>query len=203
MTLRSAGGQDAAGGARNDSVPLGKALRLLNHGPTTLVSAAHGDRSNVMAAAWVMPLDFEPPKVLAVIAAGTFTRGLIEASGEFALNLPTVAMLEATMAVGSASGRDVPDKFARFGLKPFPAEKIGAPLVEGCVGWLECRVIREERNEREYDLFIAEVVAARADTRVFADGRWDFDKAPDSLRTIHHIAGGNFFATGRVVSASG
>lgn len=180
-------------------VPLAKALRLLNHGPTTLVTAAHAGRRNVMAAAWVMPLDFEPPKVVAVIANGAFTRELIEASGAFALNLPPVSMLAATMAVGSASGRDIPDKFTHFGLEAFAAEKIAAPLVGGCVAWLECRVIREERNEREYDLFIAEIVAARADARVFADGRWRFESAPDELRTIHHVAGGSFFATGNTV----
>lgn len=189
--------------AKIDPVPPAKALRLLNHGPTTLVSAAHGGRSNVMAAAWVMPLDFDPPKVAVVLAGGSFTRGLIDASGEFALNLPPVAMAETTLAVGSASGRDVADKFARFGLKTFAPERIGAPLVEGCVGWLECRVVKEPRNEREYDLFIAEVVAARADARVFADGRWRFDEAPDELRTIHHVAGGNFFATGKAISAGG
>lgn len=33
-------------------VPLAKAYRLLNHGPTVLVSAAHGGKRNVMAAAW-------------------------------------------------------------------------------------------------------------------------------------------------------
>ena len=32
---------------------LDKAFRLLNHGPTVLVSARHGGVSNVMAAAWV------------------------------------------------------------------------------------------------------------------------------------------------------
>jgi flavin reductase (DIM6/NTAB) family NADH-FMN oxidoreductase RutF len=40
-------------------VELPKSYRLLNHGPTVLVSAAHGGRRNVMAAAWAMPLDFE------------------------------------------------------------------------------------------------------------------------------------------------
>ncbi len=44
-------------------VPLAKAYRLLNHGPTVLVSAAHGGQRNIMAAAWAMPLDFEPPKL--------------------------------------------------------------------------------------------------------------------------------------------
>ncbi|MEQ1633168.1 MAG: flavin reductase, partial [Planctomycetota bacterium] len=34
--------------------------RLLNHGPTTMITTAHGGRRNVMAAAWVMPLDFTP-----------------------------------------------------------------------------------------------------------------------------------------------
>ncbi|REN20712.1 flavin reductase, partial [Mycobacterium tuberculosis] len=43
-------------------VALTKAYRLLNHGPTVLVSASHGGRRNIMAAAWAMPLDFDPPK---------------------------------------------------------------------------------------------------------------------------------------------
>ena len=34
------------------AVPLPKAYRLLNHGPTVLVSSAHAGRRNVMAAAW-------------------------------------------------------------------------------------------------------------------------------------------------------
>ena len=37
-------------------VPLAKAYRLLNHGPTVLVSAAHDGQRNIMAAAWAMPL---------------------------------------------------------------------------------------------------------------------------------------------------
>jgi flavin reductase (DIM6/NTAB) family NADH-FMN oxidoreductase RutF len=38
--------------------------RLPNHGPTTVVSRAHADRRNVMAASWTTPLDLVPPKVL-------------------------------------------------------------------------------------------------------------------------------------------
>ena len=37
-------------------VPLSKAYRLLNHGPTVLVSAAHDGQRNIMAAAWAMML---------------------------------------------------------------------------------------------------------------------------------------------------
>ena len=69
-------------------VALPHAYRLLNHGPTVLVSAAHAGRANVMAAAWAMPLDFDPPKVTVVIDKSSFTRRLIEASGAFALSVP-------------------------------------------------------------------------------------------------------------------
>lgn len=43
------------------AVPLPKSYRLLNHGPTVLVTSAAGRRRNVMAAAWAMPVDFDPP----------------------------------------------------------------------------------------------------------------------------------------------
>jgi flavin reductase (DIM6/NTAB) family NADH-FMN oxidoreductase RutF len=58
----------------------------------------------------------------------------------------------------------------------------------------------EPHNQQTYDLFIGEVVGAWADERVFRDGHWNFDDAPDELRTIHHVAGGHFFVTGDVVS---
>lgn len=39
---------------------LRRAYKLLNHGPTTLVTRAAQGRTHVMAAAWAMPVDFEP-----------------------------------------------------------------------------------------------------------------------------------------------
>jgi flavin reductase (DIM6/NTAB) family NADH-FMN oxidoreductase RutF len=182
--------------AHFQSVPLEKAYRLLNHGPTVLVSSASAGRSNVMAAAWSMPLDFSPPKVTVVIDKATLTRQLVEASGVLALNVPCRAIAAQTLAVGSASALDVPDKLARLGVSTFAASLIEAPLVHGCVAWLECRVLPEPHNQSQYDLFIAEVVAAWADPRVFSNGHWHFDGAPDELRSLHYVAGGQFYVTG-------
>ncbi len=56
-------------------VELEKAYRLLNHGPTVLVSSSHEGVHNVMAAAWACALDFSPPKVTLVIDKVTKTRG--------------------------------------------------------------------------------------------------------------------------------
>lgn len=179
--------------AKPEAVPLAKSYLLLNHGPVTLVSSAAGGRANVMAAAWAMPLDFDPPKVLLVVDSQTLTRELIEASGEFALNIPCRRIADQVLAAGSMSGHDG-DKFARSSLGTFTAARVAAPLIRDCVAWLECKVIPEAANQRRFDLFIAEVVAAWADPAVFSGGRWHF---PDSdSRTIHYQAGGAFFETG-------
>ncbi|HYR26710.1 MAG TPA: flavin reductase family protein [Aquabacterium sp.] len=182
-------------------VDLVKAYRLLNHGPTVLVSAAHAGQRNVMAAAWNMPLDFDPPKVAVVIDKQAFTRGLVEASGEFVLQVPPVAMLQTVMTVGTQTGREV-DKFAQCGLTVHHVPEVSAPLVEGCLAWLACKVLPEALMAQRYDLFLAEVVGAWADPAVFRDGRWHFadeGQGPDDRRSIHHVAGGAFFVTGRAV----
>jgi flavin reductase (DIM6/NTAB) family NADH-FMN oxidoreductase RutF/predicted GIY-YIG superfamily endonuclease len=180
-------------------VDLPHAYRLLNHGPVTLVTSAHEARQNVMAAAWAMPLDFDPPKVAVVIDANTYTRQLIEASGEFALNIPCKAIATQVLKAGSASGKEI-DKFAHSGLGSFPAQVIGAPLVEGCVAWLECRILPRPDIQQRHDLFLAEVVAAQADERVFKEGRWSF--SDDDLRTLHYYGGGSFALTGETIEVS-
>ncbi len=180
-----------------EAVELAKAYLLLNHGPVTLVSSADGGKRNVMAASWAMPLDFAPPKVAVVIDKNAYSRELIEASGEFVLNIPCQSIAGQVLAVGSCCGREA-DKFSQCGLVAEPASVVGAPLVGGCVAWLECKVIPEAHNEQRYDLFLAEVVAAWADPRVFSGGRWHFPS--DDLRTLHYLAGGNFIATGDAFS---
>lgn len=181
-------------------VPLSKAYRLLNHGPTVLVSAAHDGQRNIMAAAWAMPLDFEPPKIAVVLDKSTWTRQLLEASGTFVLNVPCAAQADITQTVGSTSGLELTqgqglDKFQVYGLQTFSGELIDAPMLEGCVAWLECRLLPEPSNHQQYDLFLAEVIAAQADERVFSEGRWHFE-GHDALRTLHHVAGGHFLAIG-------
>lgn len=179
-------------------VELNRCFRLLNHGPVTLVSAAHGGRANAMACAWAMPLDFSPPKFGVVVASDTFTRGLIEASGALVLNVPCAAQVDLVQALGSTSGRDF-DKQARYGYTTAPGSRVSAPLIEGCVAWLECVVLPEAHVQAAYDLFVVEAVAAWADDAAFRNGRWDF--ARDDLRTLHHVAGGNYFVTGAALTA--
>lgn len=174
------------------TVALHHASRLLNHGPTVLITSAHGTRRNVMAAAWSMPVEFTPPRLAVVIDKQTFTRELVMASGGFGLCIPSAALADLTYAVGSASGREG-DKWAQHGLAPARGPVLGMPVIEdGCLAWLECRWIPEPHTEQAYDTCFAEVVAAAADTRVFVDGHWSLRDGDGALQTLHHLGAGHF-----------
>ena len=161
-------------------VPLSKAFRLINHGPAVLVSARHQGVSNVMAAAWACALDYAPPKLTVVLDKAARTRELIEKSGHFVIQIPTAAQIELTYEV---AGYEL-------------------PFVRGCSAWMACRLVPEPHNQQTYDLFIGEVVGAWADTRVFRDGHWYFETADPSLRSLHYVAGGHFYAIGEALDVA-
>lgn len=184
-------------------VPLEKAYRLINHGPAILVSARHDGVDDVMAASWACALDFAPPKLTVVLDKATRTRVLVESSGRFVIQVPTAAQLQLTHIVGTHSLSDTPDKLARAGVQLFEFDGHQQPFVAGCSAWLACRLVPEPHNQNTYDLFIGEVVAAWADTRVFRDGHWHFQDADPSLRSLHYIAGGQFYAIGESLVVQG
>jgi flavin reductase (DIM6/NTAB) family NADH-FMN oxidoreductase RutF len=185
-------------------VSLAHASRLINHGPTVLVSTLHEGRRNLMAAAWSMPVEFDPPRLAIVIDKSTLTREHVSATGCLALSVPGRSLADATFAVGSISGRDLPhdsDKFAQYGLTSFASPELGLPWVEDAVAWLECRVIREPHTEQAYDTFFVEVISAQADERVFANGRWRFNEGNADMHTLHHLGAGSFVVASDTVQA--
>lgn len=175
------------------SVPLEKAYLLLNHGPTIMITSAAQGKRNIMSAAWSTPLDFAPPRVIIIVAKQNYTQELINDSGEFIVHVPSKKMAKQVLQVGSCSGRNI-DKFNEFHLETLSAKTVQAPLVEGCLACLECKLIREPHNQSTYDLYIGEVTAAWADPDVFSDGRWHIEQ--DDKRSLHYQAGGIFFAIG-------
>lgn len=177
-------------------VRLEHASRLINHGPTVLVTSTAGNGRNVMAAAWSMPVEFTPPRVAVVIDKKTHTRELVEATGAFALCIPGRVLADLTWTVGSVSGRDG-DKFERYGIAAGWSPNLRVPVIEtGCCAWLECRLIPEPHAEQAYDTCFAEVIAAAANSRIFDNGRWDFRDDNRDLHTLHHLGAGRFAVAG-------
>jgi flavin reductase (DIM6/NTAB) family NADH-FMN oxidoreductase RutF len=184
------------------AVDLPKAYRLLNHGPTVLVSARHDGRDNVMAAAWCMALDFEPAKLALVLDKTCLTRSLLLASGRFAVSVPCQAQARLVTALGTHSGHQQ-DKLRDFGVSLLDEPAAASPLVGGCVAWLDCERMAEPDIEQRHDLFVGRVTGAWADRRVFDGGHWHFEQADDALRTLHHVAGGHYLAIGAEVAPAG
>lgn len=178
-------------------VELAKFYRLINHGPTVMVSAQHSGIANAMSVAWACALDFD--KLSIVVAKDAYTRGLIEQSGYFAVQVPTAKQAELVLNMGTQSRRSNPNKMDGVGLF-YQAGFDNVPLVQGCAAWIICKLIPEEHNQEKYDLFIGEAVCALADDRVFKNGHWHFDEAPEELRSLHYIAGGQFYAIGKGIN---
>ncbi|TCT16488.1 flavin reductase (DIM6/NTAB) family NADH-FMN oxidoreductase RutF [Bibersteinia trehalosi] len=176
-------------------VEISKFYRLVNHGPTAMISAKHNRIENVMSASWVCALDFAPQaKMMIVVDKAAYTRTLIEQSGYFAVQVPTVAQAELVLDMGE-SRKENPHKLDNVPL--FYLENVDIPLVEGCAAWIICRVIDEPHNQQVHDLFIGEVISAWADDQMFDNGRWKFDELPDDLKTLHYVAGGQFYQIGK------
>lgn len=76
-------------------IELHHASRLLNHGPTVMITSfdEQSQRRNIMAAAWSMPVEFEPPRVAIVVDKSTWTRELIERNGKFGIVIRALQQL--------------------------------------------------------------------------------------------------------------
>jgi flavin reductase (DIM6/NTAB) family NADH-FMN oxidoreductase RutF len=170
------------------NVEFSSAYKLLHPMHTVLVSCVgKAGKPNVLPLAWAMPTSLDPALVAVSVAPDRYSHGLIEETGEFVVNLPTVDIIKETMACGRNSGK-TSDKFAETGLTPSPARKVKAPIVKECVAHLECK-LHSQFKTGDHTIFVGEVVAAYANRGVFTD-TYDIDKS----RMLYHL-GGNVFAT--------
>ncbi len=170
-----------------ETVALERAYRLITNGPVTLITAAYKDRLGIMPAAWVIPVSLVPPLVAVAINPRAFTHELIERSNEFTVNVPAGHLARAVKQAGSISSRDV-DKFKVLGLHPLEALKVKAPLVEECIGHLECGVI-DRLTPGDHTIFIAEIVAAQVESGTW-EGVWLVEK--EEARVLHHLGGSTY-----------
>src|ERR1039457_2790737 len=167
------------------SFPLSRLYRLLEPGPVVLVTTAQKGRPNIMTMSWHTMMEFEPPLVGCVISNRNYTFGILKATKECVINIPTVELAAEVVGCGNTSGAKT-DKFATFGLTPAAAGRVKAPLSDECYVNLECQVV-DTRMTAKYCLFIVEVIKAWIDPSV---------KHP---RTIHHLGRGTFMVAGRTI----
>jgi flavin reductase (DIM6/NTAB) family NADH-FMN oxidoreductase RutF len=167
------------------SFPLSQVYRLLEPGPAVMVTTVRKGRANIMTLSWHTMIDFEPPTVGCVISDRNHTFGILKATRECVINIPTVELAEKVVGCGNTSGRRV-DKFKTFGLTPAAASRVKAPLIAECYANLECKLV-DARMVAKYCFFILEVLKA-----------W-IDPSRKHPRTIHHLGKGAFMVAGKTI----
>ncbi len=164
------------------------ARRMLGGGPVVLVTTAWHGAENVMPAAFVTPLSIDPPLAGVAVHPARHTHDMIRASQEFALNIPTRQLLHHVQYLGSVSGAEL-GKLELTRLPTFKARKVAAPLLEGCVGWIECGV-EDAYKIGDHTLFVGKIVAASVEQDAF-DGTWLL--ADPEERPLHYL-GANYYS---------
>jgi len=170
------------------SIEEGDARRLLGGGPVALVTTAWHGNQNVMPAIFVTPLSIDPPLIGLAVHPARHTHDMIRFSEEFALNIPTRSLLHHVQYLGSVTGAEL-NKLELTRLPTFRARKVAAPLLEGCVGWIECGV-EDAYTIGDHTLFVGKVAAVQAEKDAF-DGTWLL--AEPEERPLHYL-GVNFYA---------
>jgi len=92
------------------SLPLSRVYSLLQPGPVVMVTTARGGRPNIMTMSWQTMIEFEPPLVGCVVSNRNHSFGLLKATKECVINIPTVEIAEKVVGCGNSgsTGLDTP-----------------------------------------------------------------------------------------------
>jgi len=173
-----------------------EARRLLTGGPVVLVTTSWHAKANVMPVAYAVPLSFKPPLVGIAVHPSRHTHDMIRFSEEFAINVPGRSLIHHVQYLGSVSGQEL-DKFEVTKLPTLKARKVGAPLIEGCIGYIECG-LEDALRIGDHTLFVGRVVAASADDEAF-DETWLL--ADDDHKPLHYLGLSRYAILGQTLEA--
>ncbi|MGB7934526.1 MAG: flavin reductase family protein [Gammaproteobacteria bacterium] len=137
--------------------PIKDVLMRMPYGFYAITSHA-GDDVNAMVANWLTQVSFEPRLISLALQKSSYTHGLVEEGGVFAVNLFLGADVEAIKPFTKSRSKK-PEKMAEA-TYTLSAET-GCPVLEGAAGVLECRVVKILDIGGDHDLVVGEVIAAR------------------------------------------
>ncbi len=172
------------------------AMRLLSGGPVALVTTRWREQTDVMPAIWTTPLSRTPPLIGLAVNPARHTHDMVRFSEEFALNFPAKDLVDHTHYFGVVSGREV-TKLELAKLPVFRAGKISAPLIEGCLAYIECGV-EDSYRIGDHTLFIGRVLVVQADTEAF-DDTWRVEDP--EYRPLHYLGTDRYAVLGQRLTA--
>jgi flavin reductase (DIM6/NTAB) family NADH-FMN oxidoreductase RutF len=160
--------------------------------PVVLVTCGDMERPNIITIAWTGIACSDPPTVSISIRPNRYSHELIQRSGEFVINIPTLELLEKVDFCGVTSGRDR-DKFGECGFTALPATKVKPPLIGECPINLECTVT-QILPIGAHDMFLARIEVVHGESDVIDEkGRIDASRAvPITFVTYNYYRLGDY-----------
>ena len=131
---------------------------VMSHWATgvTVVTTCHDGEIHGMTVNSFSSLTAEPPLVLFCADRSAHTYGLVEASGVFAVNVLSASQEElSNLFAGRYPERDA-DRFADVAYRQAAT---GAPILQGSLGYLDCRVVARY-PQGTHTIFVGAVAAA-------------------------------------------
>ncbi|MHA1269959.1 MAG: flavin reductase family protein [Candidatus Helarchaeota archaeon] len=146
------------------------------------------NKPNAMAVAWSSFVSMKPPIFSICIAPKRYTWELIEKSGQFTINVPTMDIVKEVLYFGRVSGRDE-DKFDNVNLTLSKGQIVNTPIINECVGFFECKLIKKIKIGDHFVVF-GQVLKSYAKNESLNENWYDLNKN----NFIYHC-GGNRFTT--------
>ena len=149
------------------------ALSWQTVGRTVLVVTMDGAGTpNAMTAGWLQLGGLWGKPVLTIaVRPERYTYELLNALGEFTVNLPGRSLSEAVEVCGKLSGREV-DKFGRCGMTAVPGRQITVPAIGEAEITYECKVIltAESMPITTHRLYFGEILSSYAEEVIINRG---------------------------------
>ncbi len=167
--------------------------------PAVLVSVgAIPEEYNLITVAWTGTICTNPPMCYISVNPIRHSYALLMKNMEFVINLTTEDMAFATDWCGVRSGKQY-HKFEEMHLTPGKASMVNAPIIEESPLCIECRV-KEVLSLGSHDMFIADVVNVKADTRYLDTETGKFNLAKSNLIVYSH---GHYYTLGEEIGKFG
>ncbi len=157
------------------------ALRMIPYGLFVLTGETRDGRASAAAVNWVTQASFEPPLVAVCVKVDSGSHEVIKESGAFALNVLGKDQGEAAVEFFKSTEKEGD----RIGGEPCRAGKTGAPIIETCPAYIECRLV-DTLEKGDHSIFVGEVV--EAGVREEPKGRPD-----DSTLMLRELGGDIFY----------
>ena len=131
-----------------------KALMRAVPQPVSVVTVDAGGQKAGLTVVSLVSLSIEPPLVGVAVGRHAALHELLREAGAFAVSI----LATGQEAVAQHFARGVPPIILWEGIETRTGE-LGAPLLEGALGWIECR-LASEHPSGDHTFFVGDVVSA-------------------------------------------